>query len=130
MREKKKILWWVNEKKRGSQCNINTIAFHFLFQIYLTYFNLKNVLTITAAGKNTKPHVCLSLLLFSLMWLFFYIKAVCSETILSLADLPSLGISGVNHVNTSRLQQPLCRTAVAIHPANTTKESMKLVYLI
>lgn len=33
---------------------------------------------------------------------------------------PSFGISGVNHVDSGRLQQPLCSTAVSIHPKSKT----------
>lgn len=43
------------------------------------------------------------------------LKLFCS------AVSPSFGISGVNHVDPSRLQQPLCSTAVAIHPTDMTE---------
>lgn len=41
------------------------------------------------------------------------------------AASPSFGISGVDHVDPSRFQQPLCSTAVAIHPTSKTAELIK-----
>lgn len=54
----------------------------------------------------------------------------CSALIILSSDLPSFGISGVNHLNASTLQQSLCRTAVAVHPKqNNNNQSTELLTL-